>query len=465
LKAIRHNTSIKGRTLLGALFALALGALHAPVANAEPAVTPQMVSAFQAADEDHRVHILIKLAQGGFPNAAEQMLHQFPLTGPLAPNRTLYLEGLIAEQRGQFTAAAGKFRAALASDPHLTLVRAELAKVLARLDENDSAKHHLQLLAADTQDPQQLAGINAFMKSLDDHRPFTWSGFVSLAPSTNINQGSSQSTFTSNGSFLPDGTDPVGTILNQAQSGIGITGGLSMTYRHHVADSTEAVASANAALTYYPMVQAASLSTGQALEIHHLMDDGYYGIGFAVGETTDPVNRNLSYLSYGPRLSLLKQVNAQNQLQLNGGYEWRTYYDSPATDGTALSLSGVLTHAFDSTSNLALIAGYEDVTQQLLYNSYHDGTLGLGFYREMPHGFTLEGQGLARYARFEDIYPGKSEARNDLNLTGSLTLTKRDWNLLGFAPSLNYTYVRNFSNVELFDFDSHSLDLRLTKNF
>jgi hypothetical protein len=236
-------------------------------------------------------------------------------------------------------------------------------------------------------------------------------------------------------------------------------------YRHHVADSTEAVVSANAALTYYPMVQAASLSAGQALELHHLMDDGYYGIGAAMSEAADPVNRDLAYFSYGPRVSLVKQINAQNQLQLNAGYEWRNYYASPATDGTALSFSGVLTHALDSTANVALITGYENVTQQLLYNSYQDGTLGTGFYKEMAHGFTLEGQGLARYARFDDIYPGKPDARSDLNLTGSLTVTKRDWNIMGFAPSLNYTYVRNFSNVELFDFNSHSLDLRLTKNF
>jgi len=40
-----------------------------------------------------------------------------------------------------------------------------------------------------------------------------------------------------------------------------------------------------------------------------------------------------------------------------------------------------------------------------------------------------------------------------------------NWNWAGFAPSLNYTYLRNFSNISLYDYDSHALDFRLTKDF
>jgi outer membrane protein len=44
-------------------------------------------------------------------------------------------------------------------------------------------------------------------------------------------------------------------------------------------------------------------------------------------------------------------------------------------------------------------------------------------------------------------------------------LTKRDLNIFGFAPSLEYTYTDNISNISLFDYDSHAIDFRLTKDF
>ena len=81
-----------------------------------------------------------------------------------------------------------KYRAALASDPSLTLVRSELAKTLFELGENDSAKHHLTLLMADAPNAVQAQGIRSFIDTIDASRPYTFSAFISAAPSTNINQ-------------------------------------------------------------------------------------------------------------------------------------------------------------------------------------------------------------------------------------------------------------------------------------
>ena len=124
-----------------------------------------------------------------------------------------------------------------------------------------------------------------------------------------------------------------------------------------------------------------------------------------------------------------------------------------------------MTHAIDSSANVALILGYENVVRHIDFDSYYDGTIGLGFYKELPKGITLEGQGTVRLAGWDAANPLAGYTRYDQNYTGSITLTKRDWNLLGFAPSLNYTYTRNVSNIAVWDYDSHSVDLRLTKKF
>ena len=409
----------------------------------------------------------MKLVNAGFVNAAEQMLHRFPLQGPLATNRTLFIDGLIAKKRGHLNLAATKFRAALANDPHLTVVRIELTKVLADLDENDSAKHHLKLLEAETQDPQQLAGIRSFIQSLDARHPVTFSGFVSIAPSTNINQGSSHSTVYSPGIEGLNGVSGVGTIAptSQATSGIGVTSGVNIGLNKRIGDQWQAVLAAGLNGTYYPLVGSVSVGSSQSAEMRYLIQDGYLGFGATAYEGADPINLALAYTSYGPRLSLAKLLTPRDQLTASAAYEWRNYYNNPAANGNALIVNAVLTHALDSTSNVALLLGYENITQTIAYNSYQDVTFGLGAYKELSHGITLQGQGTLRLAGFNDINPIQLQTRQDQNFTGSINLTKRDWNILGFAPSLNYTYTRNFSNNDVFDFNSHAVDLRLTKNF
>ena len=469
MKEAKAITSYQGRTIFSALFVLAIALLTiAPnQAQAEPTVTAQNFAAYQAADENHRIRILIKLVGAGYVNAAELMLQRFPLQGPFAQNRQLYIEGLIAHKRGHLTEAVTKFRAALANDPHLTLVRVELAKTLAELDENDSAKHHLRLLEAETQDPQQLANIQSFIQSLDARHPFTFSGYVSIAPSTNINQGSSHTTVYSPGVGGIDGVGPVGTIApsSQATSGVGIIAGGNVGFTHRLNDNWQGVLAAGLSSVYYPSLSSVSLSASQSAEARYLIKDGYLGFGGAASESADPINLALAYTSVGPRVSIAKLLTPRDQFTASALYEWRNYVTSPTSNGNALTINAVLTHAMDSTANIALLGGYENVTQQITYNSYQDVSVGLGVYKELPHGITAQLQGSARFAGFDDVNPITLSTRQDQNLTGSITLTKRDWNLYGFAPSLNYTYTRNFSNITLFDFESHNVDLTLTKNF
>jgi len=469
LQATQAKSYLKGRKLLSALFVLALAPLAvAPKqAKAEPAVSQENIAAYQAADEDHRLQILTKLISAGYVNAADQMVHSFPLRGPLATNRQLYIEGLIARKRGHLNLAAAKFRAALANDPHLTVVRIELTKVLADLDENDSAKHHLKLLEAETQDPQQLEGIRSFMQSLDARHPVTFAGFVSLAPSTNINQGSSHATVYSPGIAGVNGVSPVGTIApgSLATSGVGIVSGINVGFNKRVSDDWQAVLAASLSGTFYPSVNSVSLGASQSAEMRYLIKDGYLGFGAIASESVDPINLLLAYNSYGPRFSAAKLLTPRDQLTASASYEWRNYNLNPSSNGNAITLSGVWTHALDSTSNVALLLGYENVTQQVSYNSYQDVSVGLGGYKELSHGLTLQGQAALRLAGFDDVNPIMLATRQDTNFTAAITATKRDWNIIGFAPSLNYTYTRNFSNNALYDFDAHSVDFRLTKNF
>jgi outer membrane protein len=158
-------------------------------------------------------------------------------------------------------------------------------------------------------------------------------------------------------------------------------------------------------------------------------------------------------------------LTQRDQLTASALYEWRNYANNPSSNGNAFTANAVLTHALDSTANVALLLGYENVTQQIDYNSYQDVSFGLGAYQEFTGGFTVQTQAALRLAGFNAVNPFQGATRQDQNLSGSINLTKRDWNIMGFAPSLTYSYTRNFSNNTIYDYDAHALDFRLTKNF
>lgn len=458
MKLAFGKSKFKGRKAICAL--LALLALSV-AASAATTLTPDHLAYYQQAEEGARVQVLIHLAQSDHADDAEILLQRFPLQGPHAANRTLFIRGLICEKRGQLTAAAAKFRAALASDPKLTMVRAELAQVLVALGEDDSAKHHLQLLEADAPTPAQANGIRSFVEKLDAQTPFRFSGFISLAPSTNINQGSSHKDVTT-----PDGWDSA-TIdpTSQRTSGIGETMGGSIGYVKRLGDHFQAVLAANAGGSIYSDQKFDSLGFSQSAELRYMLDQGYFGFGAVGSQAIDTVALNLGYYSFGPRISFAKMLSQRDQFSASATYEWRRPVGASFANSTALQTNATLTHAIDSGSNVAVLGGYDKVSNFLSYNAYQAETFGLGFYKEMPWGLTVEGQGTVRLAQFGDVTPVYNLTRTDQRYTGSATFTKRDWNWFGFAPSVNYTYVRNVSNIDLYDYDSHSVDFRLTKNF
>jgi hypothetical protein len=56
-------------------------------------------------------------------------------------------------------------------------------------------------------------------------------------------------------------------------------------------------------------------------------------------------------------------------------------------------------------------------------------------------------------------------ARDDRKVEAAVGVTFRSLQWMGFAPRLEYRYAHNDSAVDIFDYDSHSLGLYLTRRF
>lgn len=430
-------------------------------ASAPQAPTAQQISEYEHVDEVTRVKLLMHLARSGQQALAAELLRRYPLAGKHAENRTLFIEGLILKADGDLTGAVRKFRAALASDPRLTLVRAELAQTLVTLDEDSSAKHHLELLAADAPTDKDAAGIRAFVDRIDEKKPYRFNAYVALAPSSNVNNGSGHATvysplFGSDLSISADG---------RQKSGIGVATGVNAAFQRRLGNDLSFVAAANGEVRIYDESDFNTISLSQSAEMRYLISRGYIGLGGVASQSLDDTTLDPGYLSYGPRVSTRFNLTAKDVLTASSTYEWRDYTSGTAMDGTAWMSDVAWTHTLNSATSLTLSAGYDDVSLESAQNSYGSWSGGLGIYKELPFGITASLNGEVKFSEFDDVNLLAGVVREDTRYVAGLGLTKRDLDVFGFAPELAYTYVRNASNITMYDYDSHSMDVRLTKNF
>ncbi len=447
------------RTLFCALSCLVLmsGAVAAKVAVTP---SPQQISVYEASSEKDRVGLLIALAKTGHAELAAEMLRRYPLTGKFAANRTLFIEGLILHSRGNLTGAVQKYRDALANDPSLTLVRSELAKTLFELGENDGAKHHLSLLMADAPSSVQAQGIRSFIDTIDASRPYNFSAFISAAPSTNINNGSSLTkVYENNGGEIT--IDP----NSRKKSGIGLLAGANAGFSKRLGNDFSVVLGGNAIGHLYNDKAYNAYGTSESAELRYLFPDGHVGLGAVSSQSIKSDASGLSYYSYGPRVSLQKDLTPKDRLNLSTVYEWRNFPDNSLNDATALMMDGSWSHGFSSSLTVSLDAGYDRVKSEIDYDSYNSYSAGLGIYKELPYGVNAYAHGTVRKADFEGIFPIYNRVRKDTRYTGTVSLTKRDFSIWGYAPELEYTYSFNDSNIASYYFDSHAVNFTLSKDF
>ena len=427
--------------------------------------------AFAKLPETERVRTLIMLARGGRHEIAAELLAKYPLTGRFAKNRTLFLEGLILKAQGHLPAAVEKFRAALAADSGLTMVRAELAHTLYLLGEDDGAKHHLELLRGAAPTSEQARDITSFIEAIDARRPVRISAYVGLSPSTNINNGS--------GYTLTIGGLPY--QFAKEESGIGVELGLNAAYHKELNDKLSAVVAFGANALQYEGNEFDQLSVSETAEIRHKTRAGYIGVGGLAsqslfGELADistlmDFNGDISSWSAGPRFTLFHGIAPDLSFDADLTVLRQEYSDgSSYYNGWHTAIAGRLNKAFASDLTGYVRAGVErnrtDSRDDLDYWAFFGSA---GVYKELPYGVTTSGEVRVRRQIYDENYsalvPQFAKPHRDTLVGTTVSVWKRDFDILGYSPVIEYTFTWNSSNIGIFDYTSHTVDFRLTKEF
>jgi hypothetical protein len=90
---------------------------------------------------------------------------------------------------------------------------------------------------------------------------------------------------------------------------------------------------------------------------------------------------------------------------------------------------------------------------------------GVGAYKEFTWGITTTVDLELGRTLYEGDFPLMDNPRQDWQFDATVSLWKRDWNMWGFAPVIEYSFTRNDSNVAFYEYTDNTIDFRLTKQF
>lgn len=418
----------------------------------------------------------LKLTAAQLLSAAEKLVRQgrFAEAQPLidalgqAPQykiQSLFLTGFIASQTGRPDDAIKAFRDILEIDPSQTRVRLELARALMMKGDRDAADHHFRLASQDKSLPPEIAAtIRSVRGIIRDQRAWRFNFDVGIAPDTNINNATSAEQvdlLVSPNNRLPFQVNPDA----RARSGLGLVGSFSGGLRVRQTETLALLADADGQFTHYG---------------HDEFDD--YVLQLAVGpELKLSAARTVSLQAVGLQRwyggkSAQQQVGIKSGFQslLDKGQRVGVQFDVRHTQsGFGKSYSGWQFGGYATYERVVMrtmiasasaFARRESLQSEALSNTEAGFNLGIG--GELPHGINAGISAGASYADYDGATAlFSNHPRHDFRANARAYLGSRAIRILGFSPSITYTFTHNGSNYAFYASDRHRFRFALAQYF
>jgi tetratricopeptide (TPR) repeat protein len=411
-----------------------------------------------------QLDIVDQLLKAARLDVAESLLARIKVANDSDRRAQRFYFGMLRKVQGRLPEAVDIFREILATRPDLARVRLELAHTLFLIKEDDSARHHFELLlGAAGSSPGLEQTARAYINAIDGRKRLSFSTFLSIAPSSNLNQGSSAQTVMLNGLPFTLSEDDV------KKSGVGLVGGAQAGYRQPLSDRLDLLATVGAQGKLYREGDFNDALLTASLGPKYNFDWGYVGL-YGLADKRWVGDEDYA-TSWGGMFSVGVEVSPKDLVfadvvcrDRQFATDWRDS-DMSYQDGAGCYVTGRVDHHLDSQTFLrGLGAVGRDHTGVVHLNSEY-WMAGAGVYRELAFGLSVYFEATYTGLQYEGVYPGIAEAREDDRVDVRANFTKRDLELLGFAPMLQLTYTSNASNVPFAEFDAQGLNFTLTKQY
>ncbi|KPL67950.1 hypothetical protein SZ64_07350 [Erythrobacter sp. SG61-1L] len=363
---------------------------------------------------------------------------------------------MLADRMNKPREGAVLLRRILDDKPDAAAVRLQLARLQAQMGNMGEARRELRAAEATGLPPQVEQQVRFFANALSALKR-TGGGFeVAAAPSTNINNATH--------------SDTLGTIIGdftldddaKAQSGIGLSVRGQLYHRLPVGAKTDILLRASGSADLYRKSRfddiSASLQAGpqwrwgaDRFSLAGAASWRWYGM--------DPYST-----SYGVTGNWQHPLGKRTQLRMDGTVLLEDNHRNNLEDGERYTLAVGLDRAFSARFGGGFqINGSRDVASDPGYSTASGG-VNTYLYREMGRTTTVLNLG---YRRLEAdkrlfLYP---QRRKDDTFSASLSGTFRGLTFGTFAPLVRVAYQRNWSTVEIYDFDRISAEVGLVAAF
>ncbi|MFD1610870.1 surface lipoprotein assembly modifier [Sphingomonas tabacisoli] len=408
--------------------------------------------------------------------AAENLVHarQFDAARPLiaalenVPGKELerrFLAGYVAVETGDTKEAIAQFRAILAKDPKQTRVRLELARALMMQGDKAAADHHLRLASQDKELPPEIAAtIRSARGVIRDQRMWNFRFDFGLAPDTNINNATSAEQI----DLLVSPNNRLPFTLNpdaRARSGLGLTASFSGGLRLKQNDHLALLADADGQFTHYghsdfndDMIQLAvgpefKLSAKTTFSVEAVGLQRWFG-GKTAQQQVGVKSNVTSFLDQGQRVGIQFDVR-HTESSFGTSYDgWQ--YGAYGTYERVVMRSMV--------ASASLFVRRESLKAPAFSNTETGFNIGIG--GELPHGINAGLSGGLSYAGYDGaIAVFSTDNRHDFRANVRAYLGSRAIRVLGFSPSITYTFTHNGSNYPFYASDRHRFRFALAHYF
>lgn len=383
-----------------------------------------------------------ELVDAGRFDEALALLDRLAADGMGGPERD-FLDGMIAMARKDLPRAEAMFRKILAGDPKLVRVRLELARTLFLAKKDEQADYQFRLAIAENPPEAVVRNVARFREALRARRSWRFNVELGVAPDTNINSATNQERVEVLGLPFQLGED------SRARSGTGLFVAADASIRLMRNSQTPLYLGAYGRMLRYGDSRFNDIYVGGEAGPEVRLSGGRLRVA-ATGLTRWYGGKRL-VTSLGARLHFDKVLAGKTSLEAALSFRHNAYAGRDDVDGWDVEASLAANRALSpSTVGFA----WSSVQRSIARDPGHSGLqgrIGLGVLKEIPWGLrpqlSLEGG-----RQVNDAPLGLfGKVRRDWRIQASASIYKREWNVMGFAPSLRLTWTRTFSTIAIYD--------------
>lgn len=372
-------------------------------------------------------------------------------------NELDFLNGTLALSQGRFSDAVDYFRSILRRDPALVRVRLEMARSLFLKGDDDAAEAEFRAASATDLPPAVRRNVESYLTAIKKRRHWSLSVSAGLAPDSNVNGATSARTVEIVG--LPF------TLSEDARqkSGVGFTSAIGGSYRFYQGEFSRLELGGQSVNTDY---KAHEFDDNQlSIYVGPRFVWSRYELGaFAVGGRRWYGGDEYSY-NTGGRMIFSVALSPRMVSSSSAEVADMKYDIADDYNGQIYSFAQSLSYNIDTQSLIRVTGSLSRTTTRVEAYDNDGYGLSLGYYRQLPAGFSVYAEVAANGSVYQARELAFSNRRHDLSYEEAFTVSNDTFTFLDFVPGIKVTHVSRNSTVDLYDYQRTRLELTVTKSF